>query len=143
MSNIRGGALPGFASPINGIFPQYLFFVQSTAANLGGASAITAYLPAIRGHVRFVTFTSGAETIKIQGSRDRSTWSDLTPIDETTGNPASSVQLTTGGPKYWRLPIKEAGRWRHFQFVKSAGTNQGIVALACPVQELVGPDIYT
>ena len=143
MSNVRGGTVPGFNATMNQIPVQYLFFVQSTAANLGGATSVTAYLPAIKGSVRFVTFTSGAETIKVQVSKDGTTFNDYIPIDETTGNVAANVQLTTGGPKYWRIPVKTAGQWRFFKFVKSAGVQQGIVALACPVQEMPAANIQT
>lgn len=138
MSNVRGPALPGITAPINAPPPIYIFAVQSTAANLGGAAAITAYLPATKGHIRFCTFTSGAETIKVSGSKDGTNYTDLYPIDETTGNILSTVQLTTGGFKFWRIPTRDAARWRFFKFTKSAGANQGIVLLACASQEVAG-----
>ena len=134
MSNVRVATVPGLNGPISAPPPVYMIGFTNTVAALG----TTGYLPAIKGAVRFVTITSGAETIKVSGSKDNVNFTDLYPIDETTGNTLATVQLTTGSLKYWRLKARDAGAFRFFKFTKSAAVQSGTVFLTCISQEVIG-----
>jgi hypothetical protein len=121
MSNtiIRGGTIRVAATPQP--HAHWEHFYHATAANLGGG--VTAWMPDMLSHIRFKTIST-AETIKVQGTKDGTNYTDLTPIDESTGLPFASVNLTSGS---YRLPNKTYGQFRQFKFIKSGSTNPGHV----------------
>jgi hypothetical protein len=117
---VRGNTQPN-PNNINAAYP-YLLLLHGTAAALGK----TSYLPNITSVVRFQTIST-TETIKISGSKDDSTYVDLLPVNEATGQPVTSVALATGS---YRLPLKNFGQFRFFKFTKSGAVNDGVVAVS-------------
>lgn len=115
----RLGAINGMGQP----YAQLEVFNEVTAAAVG----TSAWMPKMLGDLRFVTASTGGETIQVQGSKNGSTWIVLTPIIETTGNPAASSNLASGT---YKLPLRTFGHFRQFRWVKSAAVQRSTVAYA-------------
>lgn len=127
MTNTRVGSVPGFSKATGGLqFAYPYYFVVNTLGPV--ILGTTSYIPHIVSDIRFKVTALGAETIKVSGSKDNSNFTDLTPIDESTGLPFASVNLTTGA---FVLKIKNNAQWNFFKFTKSATTSAGLVVLTC------------
>lgn len=97
---------------------SYYKVYQGTAAAMG----TTDFLFDAISDIRFQTISTGGETIKIQGTVDGTNFDDLTPNNDTTGQPVSSVNLASGN---YTLPLLKFGHYKQFKFVKSAAVQSG------------------
>ena len=101
----------------------YYLLLNGTGTALGQ----TAFIFDAISDIRFQTVSSGGETIAVSASTDGTNFDTLTPNDDTTGQPAASSNLASGA---YTLPLHKYGHYKIFKFTKSAGVQQGIVALA-------------
>lgn len=128
MTNFSVPGTPGMAGSAQQMqFFPYLASFSGTAAAVGTTAAIKTLISPLR----FITASTGGETIKISASKDGTNYTDLTPIDESTGLPAASVNLASGT---YRIPAKKAGAWVHFKFTKSAAVQAGSVAVGAALR---------
>jgi len=137
MTNTRVGSIPGYNNALGGnrfAYPYY--FVGQTS---GAVMGTTGFIPHIVSDIRFKVTTGGAETIKISASKDNANFTDLIPIDESTGLAFASANLTTGA---FVLKVKNNAQWKFFKFTKSATASAGTVVLACALTRPVSGSYF-
>lgn len=107
----------------------YVLIDKSTIGTTAAAVLTTTFCNDWMSDYRFDLTVAGAETVKVQGIiAGSSTFVDLTPILESTGNPpAAPTALVTG---IYRLPKNQFGQFKQLKFTKSAAI-QACTVIAC------------
>ena len=97
----------------------YVTIDKSAIAGTAAALLTTTFVNEWMSDYRFDLTVAGAETVKVQGIiAGSSTFVDLTPILESTGNqPAAPQALVTG---LYRLPKATFGQFKQLKFTKSS-----------------------